>query len=222
MTEETLRTFVGQLLREMESLAIKFEIIVVANYDLLSDSTPQVAKELSETDSRIRFIAQEKQGKMGWDMKTGLDAAKGNYLAVIDGDGQMPSSDIPVVYKIIAAGNFDLVKTFRLKRFDGFYRYLISRVYNVLFGLLYRTDFASKDINSKPKIFSRQAYQKMQLISNDWFTDTEIMLEANRLKLRICEVATVFYKNERRSSFIRPGTIFEFMRNLIQYRSKYN
>lgn len=46
----------------------------------------------------------------------------------------------------------------------------------------------------------------MNLKSNDWFTDAEIMIEANRLKLRICDIATVFYNNERRSSFVRPTT----------------
>ena len=61
---------------------------------------------------------------------------------------------------------------------------------------------------------------QIKLMSNDWFTDAEIILEANRLKLRIFEIATVFYKNESRASFVKPKVIFEFIYNMIQYRIK--
>ena len=223
MAQETLVSFVDQLHREISALHVTFEIIIVANYEEISlpDNTPKVAQQLAETYRQVKVISKVKSGKMGWDMKTGLAAATGNYLAVIDGDGQMPSSDIPTVYKIMATGDFDLVKTFRAKRFDGLWRLMLSKIYNLLFSLLYRTDFPVNDINSKPKIFARSTYLKMNLRSNDWFTDAEIMLEANRLKLRVCQVATVFYKNERRTSFVNTGTIFEFIVNLIKYKQYY-
>lgn len=222
MAEETLSSFIEQLHNEVSQLNISFEIIIVANYyETGTDLTPQIARELNGKYPRVKVISQVKKGKMGWDMNSGLKASLGRFIAVIDGDGQMPSSDIPTVYKIIATGDFDLVKTFRIKRFDGLYRKLLSDIYNFLFSLLYRTDFPVKDINSKPKIFSGETFQRMNLRSNDWFTDAEIMLEANRLKLRICQVATVFYRNERRRSFVKTEAIFEFIYNLIRYKFIY-
>ncbi|MBK6275601.1 MAG: hypothetical protein IPF58_13285 [Saprospirales bacterium] len=58
----------------------------------------------------------------------------------------------------------------------------------------------------------------MELRSNDWFTDAEIMIEALKLNMKICELSTVFYKNERRSSFVGLSTVFEFIYNLFYYR----
>jgi hypothetical protein len=54
----------------------------------------------------------------------------------------------------------------------------------------------------------------MNLLSNDWFTDAEIMIQALNNKIKICEVATVFYKNERRASFVSVGT---FLSSFIIY-----
>jgi glycosyltransferase involved in cell wall biosynthesis len=217
-TREDLIRFSNQLRTELQSLKITYEIILVANYDDPSDPTPQIAAKYAEHHSDTTIISQPKQGRMGWDMRSGLMTAQGKYVAVIDGDNQMPVSDIPVVYQIITTGRFDLVKTFRLRRYDGFYRLLLSKVYNVVFQILFQPATPVIDINSKPKLISRDALSKMNLISDDWFTDAEIMIEAQRLELRICQVATVFYKNERRPSLVGFGTIFEFIGNLFYYR----
>jgi hypothetical protein len=55
-------------------------------------------------------------------------------------------------------------------------------------------------------------------VSNDWFTDAEIMIEALRHNLSIGEVSTVFFRNERRGTLVRFSAIFEFLGNLIYYR----
>ena len=152
---------------------------------------------------------------MGWDMRSGLKACTGKYLAIIDGDGQMILSDVIRIYRIIQLGEYDLVKTFRVKRYDGLYRTFISNVYNLVFRFLFRPQFLFHDINAKPKIMTREAYERMDLISNDWFADAEIMIEAIKNNYRVNEISTIFYKNEQRGSFIAIKDIFEFIKNMI-------
>ncbi len=79
----------------------------------------------------------------------------------------------------------------------------------------------TKDINSKPKIITRDAYSKMNLKSTDWFIDAEIMIQARSLKLKIEKIPVIFSANESRKSFVRFGAIAEFIFNLIKYRIKY-
>ena len=129
----------------------------------------------------------------------------------------MPVSDIPVVYNIIKHNKFDLVKTYRAVRMDARHRRILSTVYNWMFNTLFRP-VQFRDVNSKPKIFTNECYQKFELQSNDWFTDAEIMIQAIQLKLKICEVSTVFYSNERRASYVKPRTVFEFIYNLLYYK----
>jgi glycosyltransferase involved in cell wall biosynthesis len=218
--EEYIINFVEQLSKELKDAHIQaYELVLVANYDPFSkDRTPQIVRNLAGKDPRLVIVAEEKKGKMGWDMRSGLSAASGQYIAIIDGDGQMPVSDICVVYNIIKGGDYDLVKTFRAKRGDGFFRTIVSKTYNLLFKMLFWVPFPVIDINSKPKILTRSALDAMELKSNDWFTDSEIMIEAYRNNLRICEVSTSFKKNVNRASFVNVWTIFEFIYNLLYYR----
>ena len=218
-TGEYARKFVGQLTDELQASGIDYELVLVGNFlPDSNDRTPEIIKEIAQTDPRCRAVAREKQGMMGWDMRSGLEAASGRHLAVIDGDGQMPTSDIVKVYRMLQVGRYDIVKTFRAQRFDGLYRKTLSSFYNLLFRILFPSASMLRDINSKPKVMTRETYEKMNLISNDWFTDAEIMIEALRNEEHIGEVSTIFYENERRSSFVPISAIFEFLGNLLYYR----
>ena len=200
---------------------IDYEIILVANdFANSKDQTIEIVKELAKGRPRVKTVCKIKQGMMGWDMIQGLNASTGKYICIIDGDGQFPIDSILKVFYKIKDEQYDLVKTFRGQRFDGIYRTIISRVYNFFFKVLF-PGLNSKDINSKPKIMTRNAYSKMDLQSTDWFIDAEIMIHARELKLNIAEIPINFSANESRKSFVRVGAIVEFIYNLIVYRIKH-
>lgn len=215
---DQLEVFAEQLMDEADRLNVPYEVILVANYDDETDPTPMVAARVARHHGEVRSIADRKEGRMGWDMRKGMEAARGRFIAIIDGDGQMPASDIPTVYRLISTGDYDLVKTFREHRQDGWRRTVLSKGYNLLFRVCFPTTIRLHDVNSKPKILTREAYESMVLESNDWFTDSEIMIQAIRQRLRMCHVSTVFHANERRPSFVRLSTAFEFLWNLMRYR----
>ncbi|MDG1928297.1 MAG: glycosyltransferase family 2 protein, partial [Nitrospinaceae bacterium] len=189
----TIRNFVDSLIDSLEKENLLWEIVLVGNYFAeVEDRTPEVVRGIAARDSRIKAVVKIKKGMMGWDMKSGLQAATGKSLAVIDGDGQMPSSDVIRVYQLMKKNGLDLAKTYRAKRNDSSYRRLISVGYNILFKLLF-PGINAWDMNSKPKIMTREFYEKMNLESNGWFIDAEIMIFARRLHARIGEVQTVFF-----------------------------
>ena len=216
----TIRNFVDSLIDSLEKENLLWEIVLVGNYFAeVEDRTPEVVRGIAARDSRIKAVVKIKKGMMGWDMKSGLQAATGKSLAVIDGDGQMPSSDVIRVYQLMKKNGLDLAKTYRAKRNDSSYRRLISVGYNILFKLLF-PGINAWDMNSKPKIMTREFYEKMNLESNGWFIDAEIMIFARRLQARIGEVQTVFLSMDSRPSFVKPFSILEFLGNLFWYRVK--
>ncbi|MBI3637880.1 MAG: glycosyltransferase family 2 protein [Candidatus Rokubacteria bacterium] len=218
--EDFAPVFVAQMKRILEQKSIDYELVLVANYHRgAADRTPAIVRELARDDPRLTVVAREKEGMMGWDMRSGFAAARGRAVAVIDGDGQMRPEDIIAVYDVLRSGAYDLAKTYRKERRDGFRRLLISRVYNAVLKTLFPR-VRVRDANGKPKIITRDALQRMHLTSDDWFIDAEIILEASRLGLRIGEVPTVFLTNPRRPSFIKVDAILEFARNLLVYRLK--
>ncbi len=194
-----------------------WEIILVGNYiEGEVDDTPAVVRELASRLSHVKAVALPKKGMAGWDLRSGLETARGKYIGFIDGDGQMPVDSISACLAKIEMDGSDFVMTYRVSRGDGLYRNLISALYNRLFRMLFKK--GPRDVNSNPKIFLRSKYELMDLQSDDWFIDAEIVLKAGELGLKIDEVPMHFYALEGRPSFVDFKTIREFLGNMFQYK----
>ena len=218
--EENIRHVVEPLHRDLAESGVTFEVVLVANYNEgQADRTPEIVRQIAGDLEAVRTVIRPKEGAMGWDMRTGLDAATGKYLVVIDGDSQNPVTDVLRMYREMRRTGADVMKGRRIARFDGPYRRLVSYVYNSVFTLLFRTR-GLWDINGKPKGLTRVAYERMGLKSDDWFIDAEIVLAARRAGLQVNELPVVFNRNEERASFVRATAILEFVRNMANARLK--
>lgn len=217
--EDGARKSVEKIVELLTPVVTDYELVLVANYLRDDDKTPEVVAELARNNPRIRYTAIPKKGMFGWDMKSGLALTTGEYIAVTDGDGQVPYEDLVRVYEKIRTSDADMVKTYRTVRGDGWWRITISLVYNALFTLLF-PGIHARDANAKPKIFTRRALEQLSLQSNDWFIDAEMMIQARRHRFNIVEIPTTFKKLEGRQSFVKPVTILEFLKNLLYFRWK--
>jgi glycosyltransferase involved in cell wall biosynthesis len=215
---ERVYGFVDRVTRLLDRFIPSWEMILVGNYiDGRRDRTSDIVEEVASKRENIHAVVMPKKGMMGWDARSGLERARGRYVCLIDGDEQMPYRDIVRVYRKIKKDDLDIVKTYRAVRHDGFKRVVISLVYNFLFMLLF-PGIAARDINSKPKIFRKEIHGKMDLRSDDWFLDAEIMIKARKLKLKVGMVPSKFYKCDYRGSFVKMVTILEFLRNMARAR----
>ena len=115
---DSLFSFHKKVVNALEEKNLSYEIIIVGNYRPESgDITPIVVKKISENNPNTLSIIEEKTDSkqaMGWDMRSGLRLAKGKTICVIDGDGQMPAKDIPLVYLKLINEKLDLCKTKRV------------------------------------------------------------------------------------------------------------
>lgn len=159
-----------------------------------------------------------KKGWLGWDVRKGIEATKGDFIALIDGDGQMPAKDIIRVYEQIRKEDLDLVLTYRKKRGDGLYRFILSNTYNFLTKILF-PGIPFRDMNSKPKIIKRSSLNLLNLSVDNWTIDAEIMLQSWQKKLKIQEIATDFHGQPGgRKSFVGKSSIFQFILFLLRFR----
>ena len=213
---ESIRIVIDPLYEQLEDDGVAFELVLVANYHAgQDDPTPDIVRRWASEREHVTVVAEVKQGAMGWDMRSGFAAARGDYLLVIDGDAQNPPEDLSEMYRRMKANRADVMKGRRIARFDGPYRRIVSGVYNLLFMLLFRTR-GLWDINGKPKGLTRAAYEQLELESDDWFIDAEIVLQAQRRGLRIIEMPVIFRRNDERASFVRFSAIWEFIGNMAR------
>ena len=207
--------FARDVIKSISEITSSWEVILVGNYDKDSDDiTPLIIREMDKNNSQIKAVTLVKKGMMGWDARSGFRECNGNTIALVDGDGQMSSEDIKRVYLKLIDEELDIVKTFRIVRGDGLIRKINSEIYNVIFRILF-PGFNVRDVNSKPKIFTRELYDKLALRSDDWFLDAEIMIKARRYKCKLGEIPTVFTEAKGRQSFVKAKHIIEFIRNLF-------
>jgi glycosyltransferase involved in cell wall biosynthesis len=215
--EEQARRVVIPLYAELEREGVPYELILVANYWSPDDRTPAIADQLADGRDTVRVVAEPKQGDMGWDMRSGLREARGSYLVVIDGDGQVPVPCAVEAYRVLKQSGAAIAKGRRFVREDGSVRSITSLGYNILFRLLFRTR-GLWDINGRPKALTRDAYERLALSTDDWFTDAEMLLKARRIDLPIAEFPVRFLRNEARGSFVGLDTVWEFLRNMTAWR----
>ena len=216
--EEHLATFAEPLSRELEAGGARYELVVVANYWPESgDTTPERARAFAETHPHVVVVAEPKRGAMGWDLRSGLEAASGRHLVYLDGDGQVPGTAVLDVFRRLRSSGADVVKGRRHVREDGSVRTITSLGFNLLFRLLFRTG-PLWDVNGQPKGMTRAAYKQLDLRTDDWFTDAEILLKAKAAGMRVEEVTVRFLPKGDGASHVGFGTVWEFLVNMARWR----
>ena len=108
---------------------IDYEILYVDD-----GSTDDTLKELySITHPRLRVVEFRKNYGQSLALMAGIDYARGEYIATLDGDLQNDPSDIPAMMALAESGGWDLVAGERVNRQDGFVlRKVPSRIANFI------------------------------------------------------------------------------------------
>ena len=154
----------------------------------------------------------------GWGVLVGLGAARGRFVGYLGSDGQILPED--VVRAFWAVQPFPqgkvVTKVRRVTRGDGPIRWLVTTIYNRLFWVLFGA--LTDDVNGTPKFFLREDLATLDLGSEDWFLDAEVMIKAKRLGWKLVEVPVDFLPRTRGRSSVRFKTLFEFLKNLLRWR----
>jgi len=133
-----------------------FEIVYVD--DSSRDTTPDVLRESLQFYPELRVLRHQKQSGQSTAVRSGVRAAKGQWIATLDGDGQNDPADIP---KLLAArdGADDRHKLFagwRVERRDSGSKRWASRWANRIRSRMLRDE--TPDTGCGIKLFERAAF----------------------------------------------------------------
>jgi glycosyltransferase involved in cell wall biosynthesis len=172
-----------------ESFPFRTLVTVVDNAS--TDDTSRVAGELAGRLRGVAALRLPRKGR-GYALREAWSTSAAPVVAYMDVD---LSTSLPALLPLVApllSGHRDVAIGSRLARgahvVRGPKRELISRAYNVLLKLTLRGHFS--DAQCGFKALRRDAAEKLlPLVEDDeWFFDTELLVTADRLGLRIGEV----------------------------------
>jgi len=110
---------------------IDYEIIFVD--DGSSDGTPDIINNSAKNNKNIRLVTFQRNFGQTSAMAAGIDAAKGEFIATLDGDLQNDPEGIPRMLEKLEKENLDIVAGRRANRQDGrFLRKIPSKIANML------------------------------------------------------------------------------------------
>jgi glycosyltransferase involved in cell wall biosynthesis len=207
--ERTVREIHGEL-QKVES---DFEIVIVDNGSI--DNTGTILEALQAEMPRIYVRSVFPNRGYGGGILAGLSVARGEIIGWTDGDGQIGPVVIREMYEKMRQESAAFFKARRTVRHDGLFRTVQSRIYNLIFHVLFFTSV--NDVNAKPKLFRRSFYEKIALVSTDLFIDAEIVIKALRLGVPVKEYPIIFQSRKKGLSKIGVGAGLEFIKNLLRY-----
>ncbi|PWE17890.1 glycosyl transferase [Marinicauda salina] len=130
---ESIETVVREALDVLSGGAESFEIVVVD--DGSADDTAGALADLAGSDDRVRVIRHPRRSGKSAALRTGVLAARADWVATMDGDGQDDPRSVLAMAEAVdfdAPGAVGLVAGIRSNRTDGESRRLASRFANGL------------------------------------------------------------------------------------------
>ena len=200
----SLPGLIGKTCEVLREYVDDYEVIVVN--DGSYDNTAEVLDELRDRHApHLRVITHPQNRGYGGALRTGLAAAKKEFVFYTDGDGQYDVGELPELLRLCGPKT-GLVNGFKLERHDPAHRVWIGNIYNFCARLLFRIRI--HDIDCDYRLIRRSLLDKMQLTSTSGTICVELV---RKLELSGCEVREVgvhhFPRLHGRSQFFRVRSL---------------
>lgn len=163
-----------------------------------TDTTPRIARQLEKSHPHISLMRFEQKGR-GRAVKTAWMKSNANICCYMDVDLSTDLSHLPGLIAALEKGN-DIAIGTRLKRRSKVIdrtikREVISRLYNLLITIMFRTRFS--DAQCGFKAATRHVVQHVlpHIEDNEWFMDSELLITAEKLGYRIYEEPVLWRDN---------------------------
>jgi glycosyltransferase involved in cell wall biosynthesis len=198
------------LVAEQSPYVRTYEIIIVD--DGSTDNTASIARDLARTNENIRVISHPINKGYGAALKTGLAAARMEYVFFTDADLQFDIVEMQNL--LVHLPDFEVVVGYRAPRQDPWMRLLNARGWNILnrifFGLHVR------DIDCAFKIFKRALIQNLVLSSEGAMINAEILIKLKQAGVAIKEVPVSHLPRRAGSpTGAKPSVIFRALREMV-------
>ena len=207
--EENVEALAVEVDRVVGEIADDYEVIIVD--DGSTDRTGGIADRIARERPHVRVIHHPRNLGYGTALRTGFAGARKELVLYTDGDCQFDIRDLRKLLPLMREG-VDLVVGYRENRQDRPLRKIVSRVYNAIIRLIF--GLRVRDIDCAFKLFRRSVFDKVEIRSERFLVDTEILVQAKRAGLTIVETPVTHLPRTRGASSVSPRDVFRTLREL--------
>jgi glycosyltransferase involved in cell wall biosynthesis len=201
--EAVIGGVVGDVRRFVLEAVPTAELIVID--DCSTDDTAKVVAEIAGLDSRIRLLRNPGNVGHGPSLRRGLDAATGDWLLLLDSDGQLDIADFADMWE--RRNVADLVIGRRVERHDPRHRLVLTWFVRLVASLTARTWIV--DSNAPFKLVRRSLYEHLRSgIPADTFAPSMLLaIGGYRCGARVAVVPVSHCARASGSSSLHPARL---------------
>lgn len=212
--EATIREVAERAIAELSNFADEFEILIVN--DGSPDRCGEIANELAaEHPGILRVIHHETNQGYGAAVKTGIAAARFDWICMVDGDHEYDVRD--VIRMLRLRDYYALVIGFRYKRLYSTQRIFISRVYNFVLRQMFKTRF--RDVSTGIRVFHRRILDGLNITSDSPFFGAELAIKTMLRGYPVGEMGLqTFPRRFGSGSAVTPRNVLLTIRDMLRTR----
>ncbi len=189
--EEGITECIERIKTAVEELQLPTEIIVS---DSSTDRTPDIAREMGAT-----VVLPDEKG-YGYAYRFAFEQTRGDYIVMGDADTTYDFEQIPRLLEALRDQNGDMVMGSRLDgeikpgAMPALHQYVGNPALTAFLNAFY--DAGVSDSHSGFRIFTREAYERMDLQTDGMEFASEMIMDAGARDLEIVEVPIVYHERE--------------------------
>jgi glycosyltransferase involved in cell wall biosynthesis len=158
--EESVAPLVARVHEALADYQYPWELVIVDDGSS-DDTVARLRDEVHRYGKHVRIVQLQRNFGQTAAMQAGIDAARGDVIATLDGDLQNDPADIPHMVKRLLEEDLDLVAGWRQNRQDNLLRKIPSRIANRLIRRI--TQVNLHDYGCSLKIFRSDVIKHVRL-----------------------------------------------------------
>jgi glycosyltransferase involved in cell wall biosynthesis len=188
------RDTIAEILRRVNSVPVDKELIVVDDFS--TDGTREALQACSAEHTNLTVIHHERNMGKGRALRTGFEAARGEYVIVQDADLEYDPEDYAKLLHPLDRGQADAVYGSRFittqeHRVLYFWHSIGNQVLTLLSNMM--TDLNLTDMETCYKVFRRELIQAIPLEEDRFGFEPEVTCKLAKTDARIYEVGIAYH-----------------------------
>lgn len=208
--EKNLEPLVTEIIDYFSSKHIPYEIIIVN--DGSSDNTGKSADALASKYKNISTIHHVQNKGYGKSLKDGFNASRHEYLFFTDADRQFKINSLDAFLPLMKEEIADMIIGYRIDRKDNLLRKFLAWCFNQMVRVIFSLDY--KDIDCAFKLFKKEAFRSLEIKSDDFLFNAELLAKARIKQLNIIQLGVEHYPRFQGKSTISYKSISSTIKRL--------